>query len=163
MPLKNSFFLIGLALLVMSCDSGQVFDKYHKVPNRLWNKDKVIDFNITPPDSLNPYNLFINIRNTNNYKYNNLFLVVQMRFPHGKSITDTLEYKMAEPSGKLLGTGLTAVKENKLWYKEHVIFKEQGLYKLSVQHAMRKNGAIKGLEALEGVTDVGFRIEKVKN
>lgn len=154
------FFLI-ITLLMVSCDSNQVFDVYKSVSNNRWHKDDVIRFNITPPDSINPYNLFVNIRNTNHYKYNNLFLIVEMEFPHGKTVKDTLEYRMADPTGKLLGVGLTDIKENKLWYKEQVVFKETGDYKVNIQHAMRENGKVNGVNELEGITDVGFRIENI--
>ena len=40
--------------------------------------------------------MFINLRNTNDYKFNNLYLIIAMRFPYGKIVTDTLEYKMAK-------------------------------------------------------------------
>ena len=86
-----------------------------------------------------------------------------MEFPHGKTIKDTLEYKMADPTGKLLGSGLTDIKENKLWYKEQVIFKESGNYKVNIQHAMRENGKVNGVVELEGITDIGFRIENINN
>jgi gliding motility-associated lipoprotein GldH len=89
-----------------------------------------------------------------------------MDYPNGKIEKDTLEYKMAEPNGKLLGTGFTDVKENKLWYKgykEPFVFKEKGEYKINIQHAMRQNGQVKGIDNLEGITDIGFRIEKAKN
>tara|TARA_R110002049_G_scaffold307520_1_gene508213 strand:- start:25512 stop:26006 length:495 start_codon:yes stop_codon:yes gene_type:complete len=158
--LKNKwllFFLVSFYVLV-SCDSNQVYDVYKPVPNQ-WHKDSVVTFNVTPPDSINAYNLFVNLRNTNDYKFSNLFLIVEMVFPHGKTVTDTLEYRMADPSGKLLGTGLTDVKENKLWYKDQVIFNETGTYKVNIQHAMRENGKVNGVVELEGITDVGFRIE----
>ena len=58
------------------------------------------------------------------------------------SIVDTLEYKMAQPNGELLGTGFTDVKENKLWYKENFTFNESGTYLIKLQHAMRENGNI---------------------
>jgi gliding motility-associated lipoprotein GldH len=145
---------------MVSCDSNSVYDEYKPVPNQ-WHKDSIISFKINPPDSLNTYNLFVNLRNTNAYKYNNLFLIVEMAFPHGKIIKDTLEYKMADPTGKLLGSGLTDVKENKLWYKEKVVFSEAGDYKVNIQHAMRENGKVNGVVNLEGITDVGFRIEKI--
>lgn len=163
MPLKNSvlYFLIFTVVLV-SCDSNRVFDVYKSVPNN-WHKNDVVSFNVTPPDSINPYNLFVNIRNTNSYKYSNLFLIVGMKFPNGKTIKDTLEYKMAEPSGKLLGTGLTDIKENKLWYKEQVVFEEAGDYIVNIQHAMRENGKVNGVVELEGITDIGFRIENINN
>lgn len=149
-------------LLVFSCDSNQVFDEYKSVPNS-WNKDSLISFIVTPPDSTNLYNLFINIRNTNDYKFSNLFLISEINFPHGKTITDTLEYQMAKPDGTLLGEGFTDVKENKLWYREGVKFDEVGNYKITIQHAMRNNGEVNGVDNLEGITDVGFRIEPATN
>ncbi len=151
--------LLSLVLVSLSCDSKRIYDQYKTLPNQ-WHKDSIISFTITPPDSINAYNLFVNLRNTNAYKYNNLFLIVEMTFPHGKTIKDTLEYKMAAPSGKLLGTGITDTKENKLWYKEQVVFNESGAYQVNIQQAMRENGQIEGITELEGVTDVGFRIEK---
>lgn len=158
--LKNSVFvfLVLLVSLFVSCDSNRVFDTYKSVPNK-WHKDSVVSFKINPPDSVQPYNLFVNLRNTNAYKYSNLFLIVEMVFPHGKTVKDTLEYRMAEPSGKLLGTGYTDIKENKLWYKEGVVFNESGEYTVNIQHAMRERGKVNGVKELEGITDVGFRIE----
>jgi gliding motility-associated lipoprotein GldH len=161
MPRNNVllFFLVFFYLLV-SCDSNRVFDTYKSVPNN-WHKDSVITFKVNPPDSTNAYNLFVNLRNTNAYKYNNLYLIVEMVYPHGKTTKDTLEYKMAEPSGKLLGTGYTDVKENKLWYKEQIVFDEAGEYQVNIQHAMRENGKVNGVIELEGITDIGFRIENI--
>lgn len=158
--LKNSTFFILLVLSCAACDKQRVFDVYKTVPNQ-WHKDSVVTFAVTPPDTLNPYNLFVNLRNTNAYKYSNLFLIVEMRFPHGRVIKDTLEYRMAKPSGELLGTGITDVKENKLWYKEGVVFNESGVYNVAIQHAMRERGRVKGIVNLEGITDVGFRVEHI--
>ena len=157
---KVLLFLIVFSFVLTSCDPNRVFDEYQSVPDK-WNKESVISFKINPPDSVKAYNLFVNLRNTNAYKYNNLFLIVEMDFPHGKKIKDTLEYKMADPSGKFLGTGITDIKENKLWFKEHVIFKEKGEYVINIQHAMRENGKVQGVVDLVGITDVGFRVEKL--
>lgn len=143
----------------ISCDSNRVFDEYKSVPNK-WHKDSIINFNITPPDTISNYNLFVNLRNTNEYKFSNLFLIVEMNFPNGKVIKDTLEYRMAKPNGEFLGEGFSDIKENKLWYKEGVVFNESGEYKVNIQHAMRMNGEVQGVENLEGITDIGFRIEK---
>lgn len=159
--MQNRVFkcLVILGLIISSCDSNRIFDEYKTVPNQ-WHKDSIVEFEITPPDSTNAYNLFVNLRNTSEYKYSNLFLIVEMNFPNGKKVKDTLEYQMAKPSGEFLGTGFSDVKENKLWYKEGVVFNESGKYLVSIQHAMRANGQVDGVENLEGITDVGFRIEK---
>ena len=160
-----SLFFLIFSFVFVSCDSNRVFDTYQSVPNS-WHKDTIISFKVNPPDSTKNYNLFVNLRNTNAYKYNNLYLIVEMVYPHGKTIKDTLEYRMAEPSGKLLGTGLTDVKENKLWYKGHetpFVFDETGEYVINIQHAMRENGKVNGVVELEGITDIGFRVEHINN
>ena len=154
--------LLTFVLLTLSCDSNQIFDEYKTVPNQ-WNKDDLISFVVTPPDSTNLYNLFISIRNTNDYKFSNLFLIAEINFPHGKTIKDTLEYQMAWPDGTLMGEGFTDVKENKLWYKEGVKFDEIGEYNITIQHAMRNNGEVNGVDNLTGITDIGFRIEPATN
>ena len=107
--------------------------------------------------------MYVNLRNTNDYKYNNLFLIVSTKFPNGKTIIDTLEYRMANAQGEFLGSGFSDLKENKLWYKENVVFKELGEYEFTIQHAMRENGRVEGIKDLEGITDVGLRIETIQN
>ncbi|WP_299776613.1 gliding motility lipoprotein GldH [uncultured Formosa sp.] len=151
-------FLLSMLFVMTSCDSNQVFDAYKSVPGS-WSKEDVVAFNFTPPDTTNAYNLFVNVRNNNDYKYSNLFLIVGLEFPHGKTVTDTLEYRMAKPNGEFLGEGFSSIKENKLWYKEGFILNESGNYTVRIQQAMRENGKVNGVTNLEGITDVGFRIE----
>ena len=162
MPKKSNFlYLILVLVLLSSCNDNTVFDEYKSVSNA-WNENDVVTFKVNPKDTINPYNLFVNIRNTNAYKYNNLFLVVEMDFPNGRVLKDTLEYRMAYKTGELMGEGISSVKTNKLWYKEAVKFNEEGDYTVKIQHAMRKNGEVNGITNLQGVTDVGFRIESLK-
>ena len=162
--MQNKIRLILVCLLVVftSCDSNQVFDQYQSV-SKQWSKGEIIEFSFQAPDSINPYNLYVNLRNNNDYKYSNLFLIVEMNFPNGKVETDTLEYEMAKPDGTFLGLGFSDVKENKLWYKGYdkpFVFTENGQYKVNIQQAMRENGKTNGIENLQGILDIGFRIEK---
>lgn len=155
-----SLLLLFLCLItIYSCDSKRVFDEYKSLPNH-WNKDSVLTFAVQGLDTAQTYDLFINIRNNNDYRYNNLFLITKMHFPNGKVIADTLEYEMARPDGTWLGEGFSGIKESKLWYKENVEFPENGTYKLDIRHAMREIGKVEGIGELEGITEVGFRIEK---
>jgi len=157
-------WFLGLIVLVsmVSCDSNQVYDQYKSIPGA-WAKDSVVEFEIKDLDSLQAYNLFFNLRNSSEYKYNNLFLISNMKFPNGKQITDTLEYEMAYPNGEFMGTGAGEIKENKLWYKEKVRFLEEGIYTVRLEQAMRENGTVEGIQELEGVLEVGFRIEKTNH
>ncbi|MBP2833370.1 gliding motility lipoprotein GldH [Aquimarina sp. U1-2] len=160
--LKGSILVILLSLVIIACDDKQVFDEY-KTVSGTWEIDEEINFTLPELDTLTQYDLYINVRNTNAYRYSNLYIISQMKFPNGKVVTDTLEYDMAAPDGEWLGTGFSDLKESKLWYKENVSFTEQGTYTISLQHAMRKNGEVNGIYALEGITDIGFRIEQAQN
>lgn len=156
--LTLSLLLLLGVILVSSCDSKGVYDEYEAVA-REWHKDSVVSFKLGKLDSLKSYDLYINVRNNNDYKYSNLFLITEIQFPKGKVISDTLQYNMAAPNGEWLGTGFGDVKESKLWYKENVNFSEPGEYEVRIKQAMRKNGAVEGIEYLKGITHVGFRIE----
>lgn len=161
----SDLLLLSFFLIILSCDNTHVFDSYKSVPNK-WHKDSVASFSFTAPDTTNYYNLYVNIRNTNNYKYNNLYLIVALEASEGNTTVDTLQYKMAAPDGTLLGSGFSDVKENKLWYKGFKTpfrFKNLGNYNVEIQHAMRNNAEVNGIEELEGVTDIGFRVEQKQN
>ena len=150
--------------LITSCDSKAVFDVYQSVPNQ-WHKDSVVSFNFKAPDTIKNYDLYVQLRNTNDYKFSNLFLIVELNYPNGKAVKDTLEYKMAAPNGELLGSGFSDLKENKLWFrgfKTPFQFEEEGDYTINIQHAMRNNGDVNGIMNLEGITDIGFRVEQAQ-
>jgi len=154
--------LFFIATLLVSCNSNSDFDEYVALPKSAWHRTNTIQFTFSVNDSINKKNLFINLRNNKDYEYSNLFLITQMNFPDGQVIVDTLEYDMADVTGKFLGQGFSDIKENKLFYKENITFPSTGDYTFKVRQAMRKNGEVQGIEELEGITHVGFRIEKTQ-
>lgn len=163
MVLRNNKYwvIIFLTMLVASCDQNRVFDQYHKLDGS-WAKNDTIQFSFEQKDTINPYNLFLNIRNNNEYPFNNLFVIVRLTNPEKETKVDTLEYQMTNPDGSLLGEGFSDVKESKLWYQENFTFKKSGKYNIDIIHALREANQINGLERVNGVTEVGFRIEKTK-
>ncbi|GAB5473269.1 MAG: gliding motility lipoprotein GldH [Maribacter sp.] len=151
---------IVIMAVLISCNSNMVKSEYRATDGGLWNKDDVLEFTFSEVDTVQPHDVFINVRNDETFPYNNLFLIAELNFPDGNTVTDTLEYEMALPDGTWLGKGYGSLKENKLWYKENIVFPDSGVYTLRVSHAMRKNGNVNGIINLEGITDVGFEIVK---
>ncbi|MDK2770866.1 MAG: gliding motility lipoprotein GldH [Flavobacterium sp.] len=164
MQIKNNSYLwllVILGTILISCDNNQVFDQYHKLDGS-WSKNDTIRFDFEQTDTINPYNLFLNVRNNKDFPFNNLFVIVSLKNPKNEIKIDTLEYQMAFPDGKLMGEGFSDVKESKLWYQENFTFKKSGKYQIEIVHALRETGSITGMDKVEGVTEVGFRIEKTK-
>ena len=157
---------IGVLLMILwligSCQSDVIYNEYQSISKAEWAQDHVIAFEISMQDSLSPYNIFINLRNTKTYGFSNLFLITQMTFPNQTIVVDTLEYEMTDVNGRFLGSGFSDIKENKLFYKENIRFHQKGKYFLQIQQAMRKRNEVPGINPLHGISDVGISIEKVK-
>ena len=152
--------VLVIVLLAFSCNDDLVKSEFRATDNGAWNKDNTLEFTFSEIDTVQKHDIFISVRNDATFPYNNLFLIAELEFPTGETVKDTLEYQMALPDGTWLGKGYGSIKENKLWYKENIVFPVSGVYNLRVSHAMRKNGDVNGVVNLKGVTDVGFEIER---
>ncbi len=160
--MHKALILILLALLTAACNQNISFSEYQSTSNGVWNLDDVKEFIVSDLDSVSQHQVFIMVRNDNSFPYSNLFLIAELNLPGGLTIKDTLEYEMAKANGEWLGKGRGSIYENKLWYKENVVFDSSGVYRVKISHAMRKNGEVEGVVNLPGITDVGLEIEKVE-
>jgi gliding motility-associated lipoprotein GldH len=159
MKTKSSVLIAFLCFLFLfSCDKKRVFDEYKNVGNA-WHKDSIVTFDLPQLDAKKKYNLFVNVRDNDDYPYSNLFLIVSLEQPNRQVKVDTLEYLMTNPDGTLLGEGFSDVKESKLFYKDGESFTQKGIYKIHIRHAVRQTGKVDGVERLKGISDIGFRIE----
>ncbi len=152
--------LLIFTIIIASCNTNVAHTEYKSINGAVWNRDNVVQFSFPELDMVQNHHMFINVRNDDNFPYSNLFLITALTTPNGEVLQDTLEYKMALPDGTWLGKGNGSIKENKLWYKENIVFPAKGVYNLEISHAMRKNGTVSGIIALEGITDVGIEITK---
>ena len=160
---NNILFILAffsIAFLTISCDKKHVFDEYQSVGNA-WQKDSIITFELPKLDAKKAYDLYVNIRDNDDYPFNNLFLIVALEQPNHKVKVDTLEYQMTNPDGTLLGEGFSDIKENKLFYNSKVRFTQNGIYKIHIKQAVRQTGKVEGVDLLPGISDVGFRIESI--
>jgi gliding motility-associated lipoprotein GldH len=161
---KTNFIgLLLLFLFLISCDKKQFYSEYKELEGS-WKKSDTLRFTFEQKDTIKPYNLFLAVRNNNDYPFNNMYLIVSLKEP-GKKPTikiDTLEYQMANVDGTLLGEGFSDVKESKLWYLENYVFNRIGNYKVEVVQAVRATGEVKGVAELKGITELGLRIENTK-
>lgn len=106
-------------------------------------------------DTVNNYNFFLTVRNTDDYAYQNLFVFLKTTFPNGKSKLDTINCPLANMQGKWLGKGFGGIYDNRILYMARKRFPLNGNYKIRVEQAMRD-------EELIGILDVGVRIEKAQ-
>jgi gliding motility-associated lipoprotein GldH len=146
-----SLMFLGV-LLVASCDHHLVHEENHPIPEASWEKDHVLSFRVDMEDTLQAHHISINVRNTSAYPMSNLFLFVSIVSPDGLFNRDTIQFHLAEPSGKWVGKGFGSIYSNRFRYKNNVRFPVTGSYHFTIEHGMRT-------DRLEGISDVGLRIE----
>ncbi len=149
-----SYFLVILLLVaVVSCDRKRVFESYRTLDKNGWNKDSVVVFHVQITDTFKCNNLYVNIRNKGTYPYSNLWLFLTVGSPDGTQRTDTVEFTLAEPSGRWKGSGIGGLHDNQFPYKSSVFFPRKGDYTFSIKQGMRD-------KVLQGIRDIGVRVEK---
>ncbi len=157
--MKNSLFIVGMLFFVIStsCNFDSMYEKSEDIPKEKWNKNQAIQFDIPVTDTINGYRIIVNVRNSNEYPYSNLFLFLTTYSPKGNSVKDTLEMTLADDNGKWLGRGFGGVWSTEVALRNAMVirFPSSGVYKVEVVQAMRD-------DVLAGIKDIGIKVERAK-
>lgn len=148
--ISRSLFVL-LVIPLLSCGRNVVFTESDAMPAKKWELANILAFNVPVTDTLTSNNIFFTIRTGTSYPFRNIYLFVTTNSPNGRSITDTLQYNLADENGKWYGKGFGDIHELTLPYKANVFFPVKGIYQIKVQHGMR-------VQDLKGVYDFGIRI-----
>jgi len=141
------------SVVFYSCNPDTVYNNNVTLPTEGWYKHNAIAFNVNINDSIDNHKFSLNIRNSINYRYSNLYLFLITEFPNGNISRDTIECILANNEGKWLGKGWGDIKENVIVLKSALRFPLVGEYKFLVQQAMR-------VDTLTGINDIGLSIIK---
>jgi len=148
-----SLALLLMALLSVSCDKTAVVDMYQHIDDSQWTWDDMKQFSFDFTDTITEHNILIQLRHTTNYPMSNLYMFVHVKGPSGQTLTDTINFVLAEPDGKWRGRGTGNIRELRYLYRKQTIFPEAGTYTILLEQGMR--------EPVLPVSDLGVRIEKV--
>ena len=151
--------LLITSFFVFSCESNIEYIQYNSIENQ-WDKDSIQNFVFELADT-KKYNTYINLRINKDYPFSNIFLITTLMDSLSVLSKDTLNFKIADKSGKFLGKKRVNIIENSLIHKEKIELEKNKKYYVSVEHAMRVINKVSGLKSLDGVVDVGYKIENI--
>lgn len=145
---------ITLVFLATGCsDPAAVIDQNFVIANNNWSYVNKIKTRVTIADETIPYNLYMNLRVTADYKYANLFVLIKQINPDKKASTTRYEFKLANADGEWLGDGSGSIYSYQVPFKKGYKFPAKGVYTFEIEQNMRDN-------PLRDVTDVGMRVER---
>lgn len=145
--------IVLLSALFVSCDRDAIYDQSVLIPNETWNADTLATFTVPVTDTVAAYNLYVNLRNTPDYQFQNLYLFIDIHAPNGAFLRDTFECYLADDHGKWMGKGRGKIYDNRFLYRQAVKFSTPGSYRIELQQAMR-------VDNLKGLVNVGVRMEQ---
>jgi len=144
---------LACSLCMAACNNKAVIDQNTEVSNQNWTYLNKFRFDAKIDNEKIPYNLYINLRVTGNYKYSNMFILVTQMGPDKKAGTKRYELTLANKDGEWLGDGSGNLYSFQLPLKSAYKFPAKGVYTFFIEQNMRDN-------PLREVSDVGLRVEK---
>lgn len=150
------FVLMSVSLWLTACTRLDVFEKNIVIPKNQWQYSLQPTFDFTIADTTASYNLYIVLRHTDAYRYNNIWLNVGTQSPGDTIRYQKFDLQLGTDAKGWEGTGMDDIWElRKLITNGPVRFNKAGNYRFSVAHIMREN-------PLPNIMSIGIRVEKVK-
>jgi gliding motility-associated lipoprotein GldH len=158
----NKLFLFVLAacsLQLVACTlPTDVFEKDVAVPGQQWASSfkPRIDFIIKDQDTAWLYNVYLVIRHSDAFNYNNIWIkgtVLEPGNPNPR--TQRYDLTLATNDKGWLGSGMDDIYEHRLLIQPQTKFSKPGTYSFTLEQIMRE-------DPLKHVLNVGVRVEKVK-
>ena len=147
-----TLFLLGC--LAGGCsDPNVVIDQNTEIVNNNWEYPNKLGYAVKIDDTAIPYNLYLNLRVTADYKYSNLFVLVHRTGPDKKMATVRYEFPLASKDGEWYGRGSGNIYSYQMPFITRYKFPAKGVYQFVIEQNMRDN-------PLHEVSDVGLRVEK---
>jgi gliding motility-associated lipoprotein GldH len=153
--LKKIRFIIFVCAIFVSCIKINLFEKQAVIPSQQWFYNDVPEFSFHIDDTTSLYNVYIVLRHTDLYQYNNIWLRVGLKTPKDSIHFQNINVILGTDSKGWQGTGMDDIFEvRKNISAAPFTFKTAGDYTFSVAQIMREN-------PLNYILNVGIRIEKV--
>jgi gliding motility-associated lipoprotein GldH len=153
---RKWFISIGLLLTLISCDKTRVFEENHGFDSKNWYVDSAQTYHFSISDISKPYNVLINLRNSDSYPYYNLFLRYYLSDSLGKELkSQQLELLLMDAkTGKPQGKGLGDIYTHQFDLLKNYTFQKPGSYQIKLKQYMRQ-------DPLPEINSVGIRVEEV--
>ncbi|MEE0889080.1 MAG: gliding motility lipoprotein GldH [Bacteroidales bacterium] len=145
--------ILLVAILFSACNNNVVYDENKEVDQQAWKTTDKLYYEVDITDTIKDYKLAINIRNTIEYPYSNIFFYMNTILPNGKvTKCDTIECYLAYPDGTWKGKGSSKIRDNRFWIAKNIKFEQKGKYTFELRQATIDS-------TLKGICDVGLHLE----
>jgi gliding motility-associated lipoprotein GldH len=152
-----NFLYIALAAgslqLAASCTTVDLYEKTVVIPNHAWQSTFRPSFTFTIKDTVPRYQLYLILRHTEKYNFNNIYIKLNVQKDGGKTAESTWDISLADQEG-WKATAMDDIYEHRASIGVPVNY-EKGTYTFTIEQIMRE-------DPLKHVLNAGISIEKEK-
>ena len=148
--------LASCSLSLSSCTlTTGVFEKNVTIPQQQWQSSFQPEISFTIEDTVSLYNIYLVLRHTDAYNYNNLWIKATVQEPGSPSKSQQYDLTLATNEKGWLGSAMDDIYENRVLLQPQTKFTRPGEYHFTIEQLMRE-------DPLKHVLNVGVRIEKLR-
>ena len=145
--------IIVCSLQLTACNSIGVFEKNTAFKKQEWAGNNKPSFSFTIKDTMAAYNIYLVLRHTDAYSFNNIWMKVSRKGPD-TSYTQQVDLRLATNGQGWLGTGMDDIWEHRIPITQGATrFRKSGDYEFTLEQVMRQ-------DPLQHVLNAGIRVEK---
>lgn len=149
------FLVIAGSLPFTACNPIGVFEKNVAFKKQEWAGSNKPSFVFTIKDTTSAYNIYLVLRHTDAYSFNNIWMKVSRKGPD-TSYTQQVDLRLANNAQGWLGTGMDDIWEHRIAITQGATrFRKSGDYEFTLEQVMRQ-------DPLLHVLNAGIRVEKVQ-
>ncbi len=151
--LYTSCFVLLASCVFTSCTTVDLYEKTVVIPGHKWKSSFKPAFTFTIKDTSADYQLFLILRHTEKYNFNNIYVNLYAQLPgQDTALKIQQDLRLATNEGGWEGVGMDDIYEHRieLGKPQHL---KAGDYTFTLEQIMRE-------DPLEHVLDAGLRIEK---
>ena len=155
--LKISFLFLAAVFGLSACNwTTGVFEKNLNFDNHAWPSSVKPDIAFEITDTVSAYNIYIVLRHTDAYHFNNIYIRATVKEPGDpKGRTGDYDLQLATNDKGWIGTAMDDIYDARLLVQPKTRFRKSGIYHITMEQLMRE-------DPLKYVLSAGLRVEKTQ-
>ncbi len=152
-------FYVCIATLLLQISQGCkrpiVFQEHYKIPDYIWEKSNILEFNFVINDTSSSYDIVIDVRHATYYFHNNLKVKLTMISPVQEEITFPVTLPLRDKNGEFTGKGAGDIWDNPIEIFNSMRFPVPGTYHFLLENDQPEPKTV-------AIMEMGVVIRKVK-
>ena len=151
----NRWLILIIVVGMSACQQIEVFEKCTPIPKHEWKSNFSCPGSFEIKDTSSLYNIYVVLRHTDAYKYNNIWLQIGLQSPGDSMYFQKTNVTLGDDAKGWYGAGMDDIWEvRKSLTNRPMAFRKKGIYHFSVQQIMRD-------EPLKNIMSAGLRVERI--